>query len=94
MAMVRWVAYGRYGRVGGGRMPASQVLPGIQKAEKKASKVLKETGADHVLYGMKIYDEENRLQIVHFYMWPMQEEEFDKLATRSRGALVYALHRR
>lgn len=75
-------------------MPASQVLPDIQKAEKKASKVLKETGADHVLYGMKIYDGENRLQIVHFYMWPMQEEEFDKLATRSRGTLIYALHRR
>lgn len=92
--MVRWAAYGRYGRVGGGRMPASQVLPGIQKAEKKALKVLKETGADHVLYGMKIYDEEDRLQMVHFYMWPMQEEEFDKLATRSRNALVYALHRR
>ncbi len=43
---------------------------------------------------MKIYDEKNRLQMVHFYMWPMQEEEFDKLATRCRNALVYALHRR
>lgn len=75
-------------------MPVSQVLPDIQKAEQKASKVLKETGADHVLYGMKIYDEYGRLQMVHFYMWSMQEKEFDKLATRSRNALVYALHRR
>ena len=51
-----------------------------------------ETGADHVVYGMKIY-EDGHLKEARFYLQPMSEEEFDRVASLS-GVIVYALHKR
>lgn len=75
-------------------MPVSRVLPEIQKTELKAAAVLRKTGADHVLYGLKVYGDSGELVEVQFYLWPMSEKEFDRLATKGRGNLIYALHRR
>ena len=41
-----------------------------------------ETGADHVVYGMKIY-EDGHLKEARFYLKPMSEEEFDRVASLS-----------
>lgn len=78
---------------GGGYLPLPEILPRLQENEKKAAFLLKETGVDHVIYGMKIYEGE-KLAAVHFYMWPMSEEEFCKVTGRVRNSLIYALHRR
>ena len=39
-----------------GQMPLRDVGRELQKFEAEAIKILKETGADHVLYGVKDYD--------------------------------------
>lgn len=70
-----------------------EIQKGLQQHEKKAAEVMKETGADHVLYGMKIYEGE-KLAAVHFYIWPMQEEEFSKVTGKVHNSLIYALHKR
>lgn len=71
-------------------------LPEIQKEllwlERQAAKEMKETGADHVLYGTKVYDNDDRLVTVQFCMRPMTDEEFYRLTGKARNVLVYALH--
>ena len=64
----------------------------LQKFEQEAKTLLDETGADHGVYGMKIY-EDGHLKEVRFYLQPMDEEEFDRVA-RLKGVIVYALHKR
>lgn len=64
----------------------------LQKFEQEAKKLLEETGADHVVYGMKIY-EDGHLKEARFYLRPMNEEEFERVA-KLRGVVVYALHKR
>ena len=63
----------------------------LQKFEQEAKKLLEETGADHVVYGMKIY-EDGHLKEARFYLQPMKEE-FERVA-KLRGVVVYALHKR
>lgn len=67
----------------------------LQKFEAEAIKVLKETGADHVLYGVKEYDSDGDLDTVRFYLEPMSEQEFeDRVVKNSAGMTVYAVHKR
>ena len=71
-------------------------LPEVQKEllwfERQAAKEMKETGADHVLYGTKIYDNDNRLVTVQFCVQPMTDEEFYRLTGKARNVMIYALH--
>ena len=62
--------------------------------EKDAVEVLRKTDADHVLYAIKIYDASDKLKAVQFFMNPMSDEDFYKMAGKGRGTLVYALHNR
>lgn len=66
----------------------------LQWFEKKAAALMKITNADHVLYACKIYDAEDSLVEVQFYNEPMDDETFDKVTGKARGALIYALHNR
>ena len=53
---VRWRHWTESGLVAFGQMPIRDVGRELQKFEAEAIKVLKETGADHVLYGVKEYN--------------------------------------
>lgn len=53
---VRWRHWTANGMVAFGQMPLRDVGRELQKFEAEAIKILKETGADHVLYGVKEYD--------------------------------------
>lgn len=64
----------------------------LQKFERDAAAVMKRTGAAHVLYACKIYDAEDNLVAVQFYNEPMDDETFDRVTRKVRGALIYALH--
>lgn len=64
----------------------------LQRFERDAAVLMKQTGADHVLYACKIYDEGDNLVAVQFYNEPMDDETFDRVTGRVRGALIYALH--
>lgn len=46
----------------------------LQRFEVEAQKLLAETGADHVLYGRKLYDEGGELEELRFYLMPMTDE--------------------
>ena len=91
---IRWSMKDLAGCVQRGQMPLSQ-LPGILRDfENSAAETLRRTGADHVLYAVKIYNTEDELTAVQFYMNPMSDEEFSKVAGKGRGTMIYALHSR
>ncbi len=92
---VPWVRYDVNGKiVESGRMLKKDILPSLQKNELIAHNMLLESNADHVLYGLKIYDRNDELEIVQFYNWLMDEEKFQRCATKCRNGIIYALHRR
>nr|WP_295279979.1 hypothetical protein [uncultured Blautia sp.] len=59
---------------------------------KRAAKLLRETGAQHVLYGCKIYSGDT-LVAVQLYMIPMDDAEFERVTGKANQVIVYAIHR-
>lgn len=66
----------------------------LQKFERDAATLMKHTGADHVLYACKIYGVDDSLVEVQFYNEPMDDETFNRVTRKVRGAIIYALHNR
>lgn len=91
---IKWTQWDKGGMVGFGQMPGRDVEKNLQNFELEAAKVLKETGADHVVYGMKLYDENDELEHVKFYMAPMDDATFQKDVASLSGCVIYALHAR
>ena len=91
---VRWSRWNwNTGDVDKGVMEEREILPSMARRAKEAAEIMKRSEADHVLYGMTIYDG-YRPVAVHFFMWPMGQKQFDQVARRCRCAMVYAIHRR
>lgn len=94
MKDIKWSMKDSTGCVQRGKLPLSQ-LPGILLSfENSAAETLRRTGADHVLYAVKIYNSVDELMAVQFYMNPMSDEEFYKMVGKGRSTLIYALHSR
>lgn len=92
---IPWVRYDRTGRISAsGRMSRKDILPALQMNELAARDLMERTNAEHVLYGLKIYNQYDELEAVQFYEWALDEERFQKCATKCRNGIVYALHRR
>lgn len=91
---VSWFQWGGGRLIDSGRMRRSEIAQTLRKFELEAQKLLKETGADHVLYGAKWYDENGLVSKVSFYMEPMIEEQFEKNVARLADVQVYAVHAR
>lgn len=92
---VRWSQWYRDGDFSFGQMPLRAVQPELQKFKKEAHRLLQETGADHVLYGVEEYDSDGDLEEVRFYLEPMNEDEFEEhVVKKSAGLVVYAVHKR
>ena len=77
-----------------GRYPSLSFRKTLLSFENSAAETLRRTGADHVLYAVKIYNTEDELTAVQFYMNPMSDVEFEKVAGKGRGTMIYALHSR
>lgn len=90
--MVTWTMKDTTGCIRKGEMPISQIQKELLWFERQAAKEMKETGADHVLYGTKIYDNSDRLVTVQFCVLPMNDEEFYRLTGKARNVMIYALH--
>mgnify|MGYP004620423671 FL=1 len=90
---VRWSQWTGEGMVNFGQMPVRDIAKYLQAFEMDAKEVLEKTGADHVLYGVKQY-EDGTLTEVRFYMIPMDDEQFEKDVANKRGIVVFALHKR
>lgn len=91
MSWVRWSQWDACGMVAVGQMPVKDIQKNLQEFEKKAREILEKSGADHVVYGLKEYNDDGTLDEVRFYLQPMDEQEFDRVAGM-RGVQVYALH--
>ena len=94
MNVIRWSMKDTTGCVRRGKLPLSQLREVLLDFEKDAAEGLRKTDADHVLYAIKIYDASDKLKAVQFFMNPMSDEDFYKMAGKGRGTLVYALHNR
>lgn len=88
---VRWTQWNN-GCIGHGTMPVKSISSEMVKFGCHAKQVLDETGADHVLYGIVEY-EDDEPSSVKFYMLPMSEEEYESKVVGLRKCIVYALHR-
>ena len=90
---VRWSYWPKVGPVEAGRMPRKKMQENLQKFEVEARKLLGETGADHVLYGRKLYDDNGELEELRFYLLPMSDEEFEERVVPLKNQQVYAIHK-
>ena len=91
-----WVQWSRrtdQGMVEFGQMPRTKMQENLQRFEVEARKLLAETGADHVLYGRKLYDEAGELEELRFYLFPMSDQEFEERVAPLKGQQVYAVHK-
>ena len=87
-------AWNQYGMVWRAKMSLMEIGSKIQEYRAFAAKVLKETGADHVLYAVEFYEEDDLdIREVHFYMFPMSEELFEERVSHLRRVRVYTLHK-
>lgn len=95
MENVKWSQWnGQFGMIGHGWMKKFDVQLHLWEFEKEARKVLEKTGADHVIYGVKMYDENLEWVEVRFYLEPMDDKRFDETVASMKRVQVYAVHRR
>lgn len=92
MNFVDWSQWGDMGMIAHGQMPIRDVAANLQKFEQEAKRILKETDADHVVYGVKYYNADGNLDRVHFHLMAVTDERFDSIA-RLSDVVVYALHK-
>lgn len=90
---VKWYQYGENGMIDFGQMPRKKIQESLSKFISEAGKVLSSTKADHVVYGLKIYNEEGVVECVKFYMLAMTDDEFQKDVASLKNCTVYALHK-
>jgi hypothetical protein len=91
---IKWSQWSDTGMMDKGEMPLSNLQKVLKKFEKEAQAVLKETNADHVIYGVKYYDKKTgQLEEVRFYMLPMDENRFQSVG-KYENVIIYALHKR
>ena len=90
---VDWQQWSDAGLVGFGQMPVKNVAARLREFSQEAKKILDKTGADHVVYGLKVYGEDGELETVKFYLFPMDDATFDKDVASMKNCTVYALHK-
>lgn len=92
-----WVMYEQWndsGFVREGPLPARDVSKYLIEFELAAKKLMDETGADHVIYAWKKYNEKDEFYKICFYEGvALSDEEFYERTNNING-ILYALHRR
>jgi len=79
--------------VASGHMAKLEMQRNLRKFEIEAKKLLSKTGADHVVFGVKQFAEDGKLQEIRFYMKAMDDDEFYSRTGSFRNCQVYALHK-
>lgn len=90
---VKWSQWTDAGCTNFGQMRLEDVDKHLKEFGAEAKKMLDKIGADHILYGVKLYSDDDELEEVKFYMLPMSDEEFEKDVANKRGIIVYAHHK-
>lgn len=97
---VRWSQYSKpeYGpnstavMLDYGQMPISNVNKYLAEFENEAKELLDKTGADHVVYGVKLFSEDGKLEEVEFYMLEVEDKKFYENFASAENCIVYAVH--
>lgn len=78
-----------------GTLDAKDISSKLLALEMQAKQLLDSSPEDikHVLYAVKFTSDMNPPYILHFYMKPMTEEEFESKVSKLQDVQVYALHR-
>lgn len=92
LPMVMWTFRDGTGCIRRGKMPVVNVQRELLRFERQAAQKMRETKADHVLYGTKIYDKQDHLIMIEFCVQPMKDQEFYRLTGKARNVMIYALH--
>ena len=92
-SLVRWSFWPKVGPVEHGKMPRNKMQENLQRYEVEARKLLAETGADHVVYGRKLFADDGELEELRFYLMPMTDEEFEDRVVPLKNQQVYAVHK-
>lgn len=90
---VRWSYWPEFGPVEHGKMPRQKMQVNLQQFESEARKILAKTGADHVVYGRKLFNEAGELEELRFYLMPMTDERFERDVVPLKNQQVYAVHK-
>jgi len=89
---VRWSQWSEAGMIGFGQMPLRNVDKNLREFAETARTIMDKTHADHVVYGLKTYDDDGILEEVKFYLMPMNDYDFQNDVATLTGCTVYALH--
>ncbi len=90
---VRWSQWSEEGMTNFGQMPIRDVAKNLREFAAEAKKILLKTGADHVVYGLKEYDDDGDLDEVRFYLAPFTDADFQKEVVPIKGCVIYAVHK-
>lgn len=91
---ISWQRWSADGLLQYGQMSRKNVQSNLDIFRRKALEILQQTGADHVLYAVKHYNEDDELNLVKFYLEPMDDERYDRDVASASGVVVYAVHKR
>lgn len=91
---IKWTKWDRTGHISRGFASFGEIEHKLHENAKEAKGYIAETKANHILYAIKKFDEDDGLSEVNFYMMPLKETEFAKLILPLKNAQVYAIHNR
>ena len=91
MKEVRWIC-----GQNSGVCPVEDIPKELQFFEALAKDAIKKGNADHIIYASKVYENDNKLEVVHFYnpVIELSDKEFEERTKGLNGYIIYALHRR
>ena len=75
-------------------LTANEYGKALIRQEKKARHLMEEEDADHVVYGLRVYNRFDQPVVLQLFLMPMDEDRFEAFSKSCRSAIVYALHRR
>lgn len=90
---VKWMQWSKNGLINHGMMTLPEIRKMLLQFESEAKKLLHETGADHVVYGITRYDDKGEIEDVRFYLEPMNDFRFQVDVAVMQNVRVYALHK-
>ena len=94
MQKVKWTLWEPSGNFHNGDMTVREAQYWLGEFGQEAKEMVKEACAEHVVYGVKRFDENGALERVQFYLLPMNDADFHKMVGSGDRTEVYAVHAR
>lgn len=89
MKEIIWICGGK-----NGVMSMNDFSKELRFFEELAKNAMKETNVDHIIYASKVYNENDELELVHFYnpLIKLSDKEFEERTKNLKNYIVYAIH--